>query len=144
MNTIPLIILDTNVLVSGLCRREESVSYKLLANIQNQRIPIAITYKLLLEYESVLNRPAILNLINLNESQVEIILDALIALAYKARDHYLWRPNLEDEADNFVLEAAITTGAVLVTKNLRDFLYGDLKFPELVIMSPKGFCDSYL
>lgn len=144
MDTVPLVVLDTNVLVSGLCRRQGSPNYRILQNIQNRRVPIALTHKLLLEYESVLTRPAILSLTNLNSSQIEVVLNALVALSFEAKDHYLWRPNLTDEADNFVLEAAISTGAILVTKNLKDFQYGDLRFPDLVVMSPTDFCNTYL
>ena len=142
--TNPLILLDTNVLVAGLCRREDSPSYKILRNIQKGNIPLALTQKLFLEYESVLNRKHILELIDANPTEVRLILDAFLAIAQKSEIFYLWRPNLLDESDNFVLESAIATSAIIVTKNINDFKTGELKFPELVILTPQQFCDIYL
>lgn len=144
MEATPLIVLDTNVLVSGLCRRENSVSYNILKNIQKGKIPLALTYKLYLEYESVLKREKILKLISATIEEVSMILDALVAIAQKSEVYYLWRPNLMDEKDNFVLETAIATGAIIVTKNIRDFREGELKFPELIVLTPSQFSDMYL
>ena len=144
METTPLAILDTNVLVAGMCRREGSPSLKILQNIQNGTVPLALTQKLYLEYESVLTRRTILQLIDASRKEVILVLDALLALAYRAEEFYLWRPNLLDEKDNFVVEAAIATAALIITKNIRHFKTGELRFPELVILTPQQFCDMYL
>lgn len=144
METTPLIVLDTNVLVSGLCRRENSASYLILQYIQKGKIPVALSYKLYLEYESVLKRKKILALINATVKEVSTILDALVAIAHQSEVFYLWRPNLTDENDNFVLETAITTGAMIVTKNIKDFQEGELKFPELLVLTPSQFSKLYL
>lgn len=104
---------------------------------------MALTHKLYLEYESVVTRQNILRLIDASVEEVRLVLDALVAIAHKSDVHYLWRPNLPDETDNFVLETAVATGAIVVTKNIRDFQRGELKFPELIIVKPKQFCDSY-
>jgi putative PIN family toxin of toxin-antitoxin system len=127
----PLVVLDTNVLVAGLCRRENSPSYKILKSIQQGNIPLAITQKLYLEYESVLKREKILKLVDAGIDEVMLVLEALLAIAQRSDVHYLWRPNLRDEGDNFVLESAIASGALIVTKNLRDFQGGELKFLDL-------------
>lgn len=140
----PLVVLDTNVLVAGLCRRENSPSYKILRHIQQGDIPLALTPKLYLEYEAVLKREKIRQLIDVSINEVNLTLDALLAIAQRSDAHYLWRPNLLDEGDNFVLESAIASGAVIITKNIRDFRSGELKFPELVILTPRQFCDIYL
>lgn len=144
METTPLIVLDTNVLVSGLCRRENSASYNILKNIQKGKIPLALTHKLYLEYESVLKREKILKLINATIEEVSMVLDALVAIAHKSEVFYLWRPNLTDEKDNFVVETAIATGAIIVTKNIKDFRQGELKFPELIVLTPLQFGNMYL
>jgi predicted nucleic acid-binding protein len=73
-----------------------------------------------------------------------VVLDALLAIAQQSDVHYLWRPNLLDEGDNFVLESAIASSALIVTKNLRDFHGGELKFPDLIVLTPQQFCDIYL
>ena len=140
----PLIVLDTNVLVAGLCRCEDSSSYKILLNIQRGNIPLALTQKLYLEYESVLNREKILDLIGANHEEVKVILESLLAIAQKSEIFYLWRPNLLDESDNFVLESAIATSAIIVTKNIKDFKSGELRFPKLVNLTTQQLYDIYL
>jgi len=65
----------------------------------------------------------------LSSRQVEIFVNAIIAMAEPVRTHFLWRPQLRDPNDEMVLEAAVNGRAdALVTFNLRD--YGD---------SPKQF-----
>lgn len=144
MATPPLVVLDTNVLVAGLCRRIGSPSFKVLQNIQKATIPLVLTQKLYLEYESVLTRRSILKLIGASKEEIVFVLDALLALAYRSEVFYLWRPNLPDEEDNFVLEAAVATNALVITKNITDFRMGELIFPDLVVLTPQQFCDLYL
>jgi predicted nucleic acid-binding protein len=115
-----------------------------LKNIQDRNIPIALNQKLFLEYESVLNRKEILSLIGASKNDISMILDALLVIARESEPYYLWRPNLKDESDNFVLEIAISTSAILITKNLKDFKSGELRFPEFVVMNPKTYCRHYL
>jgi predicted nucleic acid-binding protein len=105
---------------------------------------LAITQKLYLEYESVLKREKILKLVDASIDEVMLVLEALLAIAQRSDVHYLWRPNLRDEGDNFVLESAIASGALIVTKNLRDFQGGELKFLDLAVLTPQQFCDIYL
>lgn len=112
----PIVVLDTNVLVAGLCRREHSPSYRILKNVQAGNIPLALTQKLFLEYEAVLKRPRILKLLDATGEEVQMILNALIAIARESDVHYLWRPNLRDESDNFVLESALASGALMLQR----------------------------
>jgi predicted nucleic acid-binding protein len=52
--------------------------------------------------------------------------------------YLLWRPNLKDEADNHLIELAITGNAsVLVTDNLKDFQNTQLLFSNLAVLSPQ-------
>ena len=56
------------------------------------------------------------------------------------RVYYRWRPNLSDEGDNHVLELALAGAAgIIVTTNRADFLGGDLRFPEVKILTPPEF-----
>jgi len=53
---------------------------------------------------------------------VDNFLDALALLVEPVDLHYLWRPQLNDPADEMVLETALNARAdALVTFNLRDF-----------------------
>ena len=52
--------------------------------------------------------------------------------------HFLWRPNLPDEADNHLIELAVAGGAsAIVSQNIRDFKRSELHFPEIQILTPK-------
>ena len=54
------------------------------------------------------------------------------------RIYYAWRPNLQDEGDNHVIELAVAGSAeAVVTKNKRDLLSGELQFPRLAILTPE-------
>ncbi len=46
----------------------------------------------------------------------------------------LWRPNLRDEGDNFVLEIAVAAWPrhVIVTHNISDFAHAELRFRQVV------------
>ena len=65
----------------------------------------------------------------LTAHQVEIFVDAVIATAHPVETHFLWRPQLRDPADEFVLEAAVNGGAAaIVTFNQRDFSSVSVRF----------------
>jgi len=141
---LPLIVMDTNVLISGLCRYEHSPSYRILKSIQEGKTPLALNQKLFLEYESVLYRKEILKLTGASSEEIKIVLEALLSIALESESYYMWRPNLSDETDNFILELAVSTSAIIITKNLKDFKSGELKFPDLIVTTPVKFCEQYL
>jgi predicted nucleic acid-binding protein len=53
---------------------------------------------------------------------------------------FLWRSNLPDEGDNHVMELAIAANAeAIVTQNARDFRSGELRIPDLEVLTPAEF-----
>jgi predicted nucleic acid-binding protein len=75
-----------------------------------------------MEYEAVCRRSEHREASGLSIQQVEIFLDAIIALAEPVPTHFLWRPQLRDPNDEMVLEAAVNGRAdFLVTFNVRDY-----------------------
>lgn len=81
-----------------------------------------VSVPLLLEYEAVLSRDGQLAATGLTLERLSEFLDYLVLLAEPVRLHYLWRPQLNDVADEMVLEAAINGQAdCIVTFNTRDF-----------------------
>jgi predicted nucleic acid-binding protein len=65
------------------------------------------------------------------------LFEALLTVSDWVRIHYLWRPNLPDEADNHILELAVAAGAeALVTANVRDFGRAELLFPNVRVATP--------
>ena len=54
--------------------------------------------------------------------------------------YFLWRPNLPDESDNFLIELAIAGNAYcVVTNNIRDIKGAELVFPNLHVLTPEQF-----
>ena len=61
----------------------------------------------------------------------------LVAVATEIDVRYLWRPNLRDEGDNFVLEIAVAAWpCTIVTHNVSDFSSAELRFPQVVTCTP--------
>ncbi len=95
-------------------------------------------YKMLAEYRSVLFRPEQLSIFSQNEYEIERLLAYLVAIAAESKVRYLWRPNLPDPGDDFVLEIAISgQPATIVTHNTKDFNRGELCFPQIKICTPQ-------
>lgn len=71
------------------------------------------------------------------------LLDAFLAVCQWVRIHFVWRPNLPDEADNHLLELAVAGGAAaVVTNNVRDLRRGELVFPGIRVQTPGRFLQS--
>ena len=139
----PPIVMDTNVLVAGACRRDSSLAYELLLGVLDGRFPIILTEPIVLEYLDVLARPAVRALTGLSRHQSEDLVTALIALSRKVQLRFSWRPNLQDESDNKFVEAAIHTAAVIATYNVSDFRSPDLMPHGWTVMTPQEFLARY-
>ncbi len=86
------------------------------------RVTLLVSVALALEYEAVCSRPEHWLAADLNEDEVKVYIDAIVAVAQPVTMHFLWRPQLRDPCDEMVLETAINGEAdVLVTFNARDF-----------------------
>lgn len=140
----PPIVLDTNVLVAGACRREDSLAYRIVLGILRREIPLMLTASIALEYHDVLQRPAVMKLTELNHKQSADLVTALIALSHEVQIRFNWRPNLTDESDNKFVEAAIHTGSTIVTYNKRDFTSPDLPQYGWDCLTPQEFVERYL
>ncbi|MXX79298.1 MAG: putative toxin-antitoxin system toxin component, PIN family [Gemmatimonadales bacterium] len=115
------LVLDTNVIVAGL-RSPLGASADLLDRALGREFTLLLSVALVLEYESICKAPTQRIVAGLKESEVEVIMSALCAVAEPVRSRFLWRPQLRDPADEMVLEAAINGSAdALVTFNRRDF-----------------------
>jgi predicted nucleic acid-binding protein len=88
-----------------------------------------------MEYEAVCRRSEHRMEAGLSVRQVEIFLDAIVAMAEPVRTHFLWRPQLHDPNDEMVLEAAVNGRAdVLVTFNVRDYGAAATQFGVAVLL----------
>ena len=114
-------VLDTNVVVAAM-RSPHGASAGLLMEARQGTITMLANVGLALEYEATCRLAEHRLAAGLDQDQVGIFVDAILAMVEPVETHYLWRPQLRDAADEFVLEAAVNgQAAALVTFNLRDF-----------------------
>lgn len=89
---------------------------------RNGKIMLLANVALALEYEAACRRPEHGIAAGLDEEEVGIFVDAVIAMVEPVESHYIWRPLLRDPGDELVLEAAANgQAAAIVTFNKRDF-----------------------
>lgn len=114
----PVVVLDTNVVVSAL-RSQRGASFQVLTAVGGESFDIAISVPIVLEYEAALvaqRAPGI------TERDVRIALDYLCEVGLEQQVFFLWRPTLRDPNDDMVLELAVAAGcSAIVTYNIRDF-----------------------
>jgi putative PIN family toxin of toxin-antitoxin system len=115
------LVFDADAVVAGM-RSPGGASAALIRAVRGAQATLLLSVPLAMEYEAVCRRPEHRMEAGLSGRQVEIFLDAIIAMAEPVRTHFLWRPQLRDPNDEMVLEAAVNGKAdVLVTFNVRDY-----------------------
>lgn len=131
----PRVVLDTNVLISGL-HSAKGASFQLLNRLGRDAFIPCVSVPLIFEYEAVAKRKA--RELGLSFADIDDVLDYVCAVAEPHSIFYLWRPFLPDARDDLVLELAVEAGAsVIVTHNLRDFA-GSEQF-GIEVLSPGAF-----
>lgn len=119
MNQILQIILDTNILVAAF-RSKRGAANLLLDKLNDSRWQVNVSTALLLEYEDVLKRPEMRDFVS--ESDIDVFLDGLCAIAEFHDIFYLWRLLAKDPNDAFILELAVRVNAdFIITYNAKDF-----------------------
>jgi putative PIN family toxin of toxin-antitoxin system len=115
------VVLDTNVIVAAM-RSPRGASAALLMAARRSKIVLLANVALALEYEATCRLAEHRLAAGLTLDQADIFVDAVLAMAEPVETHFMWRPQLRDPADEFVLEAAANgQAAAIVTFNLRDF-----------------------
>ena len=68
------------------------------------------------------------------------LLAAFFSVCEWVQIHYLWRPNLNDEGDNFLIELAVAGNAEsIITNNLKDLRNAELQFEGLKVLAPEDY-----
>ncbi len=130
---IPLVI-DTNVFVAAL-RSGGGASRQVLRRCLEGGYRPLFSNALWREYEDLLTRPVWTDQTTPEERHQ--VLAALAAVGQWVKIYYGWRPNLQDEGDNHLIELAVAGGArVIVTHNLRDVPGGELRWSDLLVLTP--------
>ena len=113
--------MDTDAVVAAM-RSPAGASAAIIRVVRQRRATLLLSVPLAMEYEAVCRRSEHREESGLSVKQVEIFLDAIIAMGEPVRTHFLWRPQLRDPNDEMVLEAAVNGRAdALVTFNVRDY-----------------------
>jgi putative PIN family toxin of toxin-antitoxin system len=115
------VVLDTDVLVAAM-RSPAGASAAILRQARQGRVTLLVSVPLAVEYEAICSEAEHRLAAGLSEREVEIFVDAVLAMAEPVKTHFLWRPQLHDPGDEMVLEAAVNGRAdLLITFNTRDF-----------------------
>jgi putative PIN family toxin of toxin-antitoxin system len=115
------VVLDTDVVVAAM-RSPSGASAGILRAAHRNEPALLLTVPLALEYDAVCHSKEHRVAAGLSKQQIDIFVDAVIAMSQPVETHFLWRPQLRDAGDEMVLEAAVNGRAdYLVTFNLRDF-----------------------
>ncbi len=135
--TLERVVLDTSIVVAGL-RSRLGASNRVLEFVARGRLTPVVTTALFLEYEDVLSRPEQRLATGMSENDVAEFMAAFASAAEPVDVHFLWRPQLGDPSDEFVLEAAVNGGAqAIITHNVRDFLGAASDF-GIEVLTPAG------
>ena len=134
-----LVTVDTNVIYSALFSNL-GASHRILRLILDEKVNLALSLPIFLEYYDVLSREETLAKLNLSIHEIEDILDLLVLLAKKQSIYFLLRPNLIDEKDNIFFECAFASNSeYLLTSNVRHFKTSELKGFNFKISTPEDF-----
>ncbi|MBI2319275.1 MAG: putative toxin-antitoxin system toxin component, PIN family [Betaproteobacteria bacterium] len=133
-----VIVLDTNVFVSA-CLGAGASNTVVARCLRGDHKPL-MGAALLAEYEDVLSRPHLWKKCRLSATARDELLDIFLASCAWTRIYFSWRPNLQDESDNHLVELAVAGGAsCIVTRNVRDLASMELRFPALAVRTPESF-----
>ena len=131
------IVVDTSVLISALISKAGPSRQILRCCLLGEYMPM-ISTTLFLEYEDVHRRVDILKRCPLTADEIRELLSAFYGTCELIPIHYLWRPNLKDENDNFLIELAVASNAqFIVTNNIKDLRSTELIFKGLNIVKPE-------
>src|ERR1700730_14002305 len=103
-------------------RSPAGASAELLRMARRSEVTLLANVALALEYEATCKLAEHRLAAGLELDEVGVFVDAVLAMAEPVETHFMWRPQLRDAADEFVLEAAVNgQAAAMVTFNRREF-----------------------
>lgn len=131
------IVVDTSVIVSALIGKRGASREIVRRCLSGDYNPL-ISNALFQEYEDVTSRNRIRDITPLNDKEIRSLLSAFYSTCRWVPVYFLWRPNLKDENDNFLIELAVAGNSnVIVTNNIKDLTGAELSFDNLRILKPE-------
>ena len=131
------VVIDTSVMISALIGKRGASREVIRRCLIGDYLPL-ISNPLFQEYEDVSSRKRVKGACPLSEREIRDLLNAFYSVCSWVSIYYLWRPNLKDEADNFLVELALAGNSpTIVTNNVKDLEAAELKFEDLRILTPQ-------
>ena len=126
------IVVDTSVIVSALIDKA-GPSREILRRCLTGEYKPVISATLFMEYQDMYQRPKVPKICPLESLEIKDLLNAFYSVCGWIQIHYLWRPKLKGENDNFLVELAMASNArFIVTNNIRDLSGAELAFDGLL------------
>ncbi len=134
------LVIDTNVWISALLSQNglsrEIIRLALLGKVVPQ-----ISVPLFLEYEAVMKRKEIQEQCYLDKEEQKELFQAFLSTCKYNEIFYLWRPNLKDKDDDFLVELAVASNSeVIITENIKDLKSNELFF-DFKVVTVKEFIE---
>lgn len=134
------VVVDTNVMVAALLGKEAATARQVIELGLQDTITPLMADALFNEYLDVISRDDVMQKCPFDGDERMEFLSAFLACCQWCKIYFGWRPNLQDEGDNHLIELAIAGGAnYIITTNVRDFKNGELLFDGLNIVTPQQF-----
>jgi putative PIN family toxin of toxin-antitoxin system len=130
------VVLDTNVLVSGLAY-PQSILGRIVQQWRSGGLKVTLSRYILDEMARVLPR---LPRVTLTPQEIRDLADSFMFLADIVEPEIEWNPSLRDPADRPVLATLQTSGADWLITGDKDLLALATQFP---IITPAGFWSKY-
>ncbi len=132
-----VIVVDTSVMISALIGKRGASRQVVRGCLTGSYKPL-MSNALFLEYEDVSARSKVRKYCPLGEQEIADLLAAFYKVCVWVPIYFLWRPNLRDESDNFLIELAVAGNAeLIVTNNVKDLVNAELSFENLRICKPE-------
>lgn len=131
------IVVDTSIIASALIGKR-GPSREVLRKCLLEEYKPLISNALFQEIEDVISRDRIVKACPLPKKEIRELVNAFYSTCRWVPVYFLWRPNLNDEGDNFLIEVAIAGNAeAIVTNNTKGLEGSELLFESLKILKPE-------
>ena len=132
-------MVDTSIIVSALIGKR-GASREVLRKCMLEEYKPLTSNALFNEIEDVISRERIVKACPLpKKKEIRELVNAFYIVCRWVPIFFLWRPNLSDEGDNFLIELAIAGNAdAIVTNNIKDLEGSELFFEGLQILKPEN------
>ncbi len=132
------VVLDADVMVAGFAGKAGAAHHLLRAVAEGRLVPLTST-PLLLDYEFALKQAEARLAHGLSREEIDSALAAFASAAAPVDVTFLWRPQMNDPADELVLEAAVNGNAeAIVSRRAQHFALAGQMF-GFETLTPQDF-----